>query len=78
MLHARVEPRGVDFADDFIEYRCINCDKSVTGGWEPHLHFQLSWEEPTGNDMPGVVSRDDREWALEKYPDPRIVLGRIY
>lgn len=53
-------------------------DKSVNGGWEPHLHFQLSWEEPEGNDMPGVVARSDRDWALEKYPDPRIVLGPIY
>ena len=53
-------------------------DKSVNGGWEPHLHFQLSWERPEGNDMPGVVAREDREWALEKYPDPRIVLGPLY
>ena len=53
-------------------------DKSVNGGWEPHLHFQLSWEKPEGNDMPGVVAREDREWALEKYPDPRMVLGPLY
>ena len=53
-------------------------DKSVNGGWDPHLHFQLSWEEPEGNDMPGVVARSDRDWALEKYPDPRMVLGPIY
>lgn len=53
-------------------------DKSVNGGWEPHLHFQLSWDEPEGNDMPGVVARSNREWALEKYPDPRMVLGPIY
>ena len=53
-------------------------DKCVNGGWEPHLHFQLSWEEPEGNDMPGVVARSDRDWALEKYPDPRMVLGPIY
>tara|TARA_A100001037_G_C14925849_1_gene533773 strand:- start:222 stop:785 length:564 start_codon:yes stop_codon:yes gene_type:complete len=53
-------------------------DKSVNGGWEPHLHFQLSWEEPSENDMPGVVARGDREWALQKYPDPRMVLGPIY
>ena len=38
----------------------------------------LSWEEPEGNDMPGVVARSDRDWALEKYPDPRMVLGPIY
>jgi murein DD-endopeptidase MepM/ murein hydrolase activator NlpD len=53
-------------------------DKSVNGGWAPHLHFQLSWDEPVENDMPGVVAQEDRDWALEKYPDPRIVLGPIY
>ncbi len=53
-------------------------DKSINGGWEPHLHFQLSWDEPEGNDMPGVVARCDREWALKKYPDPRLVLGPVY
>ena len=53
-------------------------DKSVNGGWEPHLHFQLSWEKPEGNDMPGVVARSDREQALEKYPDQRMVLGPLY
>jgi murein DD-endopeptidase MepM/ murein hydrolase activator NlpD len=50
----------------------------VNGGWEPHLHLQLSWCEPEGNDMPGVVERIDRESALKIYPDPRIVLGPIY
>jgi murein DD-endopeptidase MepM/ murein hydrolase activator NlpD len=53
-------------------------DKSVNGGWAPHLHFQLSWDEPVENDMPGVVAQEDRDWALEKFPDPRIVLGPIY
>ena len=53
-------------------------DKTINGGWEPHLHFQLSWEKPEGNDMPGVVAREDRKWALEKYPDPRMVLGPLY
>jgi murein DD-endopeptidase MepM/ murein hydrolase activator NlpD len=52
--------------------------KEVNGGWSPHLHFQLSWQEPQENDLPGVVSREDREWALEMFPDPRIVLGPIY
>ena len=50
----------------------------VNGGWEPHLHLQLSWNEPDGNDMPGVVERIDRESAMKIYPDPRIVLGPIY
>ncbi|MBJ63229.1 MAG: peptidase M23 [Euryarchaeota archaeon] len=53
-------------------------DKAVNGGWPPHLHFQLSWEAPECNDMPGVVARRDRDWALEKYPDPRMVLGPLY
>jgi len=53
-------------------------DEGVNGGWPPHLHFQLSWEEPDDNDMPGVVAVSEREWALERYPDPRLVLGPIY
>jgi peptidoglycan LD-endopeptidase LytH len=53
-------------------------DKSVNGGWNPHVHLQLSWQEPEGYDMPGVVARSDREWALKTYPDPRMVLGPIY
>ena len=48
------------------------------GGWPPHLHFQLSLQEPDGFDLPGVVSRRDRATALKTYPDPRIVLGQLY
>tara|TARA_B100001996_G_scaffold31269_1_gene23734 strand:- start:4973 stop:5581 length:609 start_codon:yes stop_codon:yes gene_type:complete len=48
------------------------------GGWEPHLHFQLSLIEPVTHDMPGVVSPRDREQALNDYPDPRLVLGQLY
>lgn len=50
----------------------------VNGGWEPHLHFQLSVEDPGEADMPGVVSEEEHGKALEKYPDPRIVLGDLY
>ena len=53
-------------------------DKHENGGWEPHVHFQLSMDEPETHDMPGVVSPEDRDWALLKYPDPRRVLGPIY
>ena len=53
-------------------------DKHENGGWEPHLHFQLSWFDPMTHDMPGVVDPRDRAEALAKYPDPRIVLGPIY
>jgi len=48
------------------------------GGWPPHLHFQLSFIEPKGHDLPGVVHPDDREWALSVFPDPRLVLGPLY
>ena len=53
-------------------------DSTENGGWEPHLHFQLSLVEPTTHDLPGVVAPEDREQALKKYPDPRLVLGPIY
>jgi murein DD-endopeptidase MepM/ murein hydrolase activator NlpD len=52
--------------------------KQVNGGWEPHLHFQLSLEDPGEADMPGVVAEEDREQALQIYPDPRLVLGDLY
>lgn len=48
------------------------------GGWVPHLHFQLSWQDPGRADMPGVVAEHDRWQALRIYPDPRTVLGPIY
>ncbi len=50
----------------------------VNGGWNPHVHFQLSVEKPEQGDMPGVVSQKERQAALKKYPDPRLVLGPIY
>lgn len=53
-------------------------EEHVNGGWIPHLHFQLSVEDPGEADMPGVVSVDDRKQALQTFPDPRIVLGDLY
>ncbi|HET6528601.1 MAG TPA: hypothetical protein VFG39_07595, partial [Balneolaceae bacterium] len=52
--------------------------EEVNGGWAPHLHFQLSVDDPGKADLPGVVSDDEREQALELYPDPRLVLGELY
>lgn len=52
--------------------------QDVNGGWAPHLHFQLSTEDPGEADMPGVVAEEERAEALEKYPDPRLVLGDLY
>ncbi|MFP5459362.1 MAG: peptidoglycan DD-metalloendopeptidase family protein [Bacteriovoracia bacterium] len=53
-------------------------DKSENGGWNPHLHFQLSLSRPVACDMPGAVAAKDREAALKIYPDPRLVLGPLY
>jgi len=54
-------------------------DVHENGGWpNPHVHFQLSIYPPETHDMPGVVSKKDREKALVHYPDPRIVLGQLY
>ena len=52
--------------------------ENQNGGWEPHLHFQLSLIEPRTHDLPGVVSSEDRIQALRVYPDPRIILGQLY
>tara|TARA_B100000029_G_scaffold499129_1_gene569070 strand:- start:199 stop:780 length:582 start_codon:yes stop_codon:yes gene_type:complete len=60
------------------EVICWMGDKHENGGWEPHLHFQLSLVEPETHDMPGVVAPEDREHALTIYPDPRNVLGPLY
>lgn len=48
------------------------------GGWNPHLHFQLSLIEPDTHDLPGAVSAKDRDWARQAFPDPRLVLGPLY
>jgi len=60
------------------EVICWMGDRHENGGWDSHLHFQLSINEPETHDMPGVVNPENREKALEKYPDPRLVLGPIY
>ena len=52
-------------------------DKSVNGGWEPHLHFQLSWEKPEGNDIPGCSKRRPGV-GPRKVSNPRMVLGPLY
>jgi len=52
--------------------------ENENGGWEPHLHFQLSLIEPRTHDLPGVVSFEDRIQALKNYTDPRLILGPLY
>ena len=53
-------------------------DRHENGGWNPHVHFQLSLVRPEVPDLPGAVSDDDRAHALTIYPDPRLVLGPLY
>jgi len=52
-------------------------DESENGNWLPHLHYQLSWNDPGEADMPGVVSVKYRDRALQVYPDPEDVLGSL-
>ena len=52
--------------------------REENGGWNPHVHFQLSWLRPEVPDLPGVVNPADREWARTVFPDPRLVLGPLY
>lgn len=53
-------------------------DRPENGGWNPHLHFQLSLVKPEICDMPGAVSEEKYAEALKIYPDPRLVLGPLY
>jgi peptidoglycan LD-endopeptidase LytH len=53
-------------------------NKSENGGWEPHLHIQISLIEPKTFDLEGVVARENRQQALQQYPDPRLILGELY
>jgi murein DD-endopeptidase MepM/ murein hydrolase activator NlpD len=48
------------------------------GGWPPHVHVQLALERPETHDLPGAVAPADREEALRRYPDPRLLLGPLY
>ena len=52
--------------------------REENGGWNPHLHFQLSLVEPATHDLPGVVNRRDLTAARRVFPDPRLVLGPLY
>ncbi|MGF1632262.1 MAG: peptidoglycan DD-metalloendopeptidase family protein [Phycisphaerae bacterium] len=52
--------------------------RQENGGWNPHLHFQLSLLRPDAFDLPGVVAESQRTWARSVFPDPRLVLGPLY
>lgn len=46
------------------------------GGWNPHLHWQLSWSRPLKIDLPGAVSALDRDSAKLVFPDPTALLTK--
>ena len=73
-----IEGKAVGQKVNVGEVICWMGDKHENGGWEPHLHFQLSLVEPETHDLPGVVAPEDRDNALAIYPDPRNVLGPLY
>ena len=53
-------------------------NKQENGGWPPHVHFQLCLIKPKICDLPGVVSKKNHKIAQKIFPDPRLVLGKIY
>ncbi|HJM55444.1 MAG TPA: peptidoglycan DD-metalloendopeptidase family protein [Poseidonia sp.] len=53
-------------------------DEHENGGWPPHVHIQISLEEPEKCDLPGVVESSQRAKALEIYLDPRLICGPLY
>ncbi len=53
-------------------------DRHENGGWNPHLHLQISLVQPLACDMPGAVSAADLEKALAQFIDPREILGPLY
>ena len=44
------------------------------GGWNPHLHWQLSFLEPLKADLPGAVSKKNYELAKLVFPDPTVLI----
>lgn len=73
-----IEGKKIDQKISRGEVICWLGEKHENGGWEPHLHFQISLIEPKTHDMPGVVDPNFRNNALMNYPDPRLILGPIY
>lgn len=51
-------------------------EKNENGGWNPHLHLQLSLLRPQLVDLPGAVSTNLRESAKKIFPDPSSFLKK--
>lgn len=47
------------------------------GGWPPHVHVQLSWDDPGRPDLPGAAPRAEAAAWMARFPDPEAVLGPL-
>jgi murein DD-endopeptidase MepM/ murein hydrolase activator NlpD len=50
---------------------------SENGGWPPHVHVQLCWDDPGRPDLPGAAPRAEAEAWMARFPDPEAVLGPL-
>ncbi|CAN5640661.1 hypothetical protein BH10BDE1_BH10BDE1_11400 [soil metagenome] len=48
--------------------------KAENGGWNPHLHWQISWLEPVKVDLPGAVAKSRWAIATRVFADPTPLL----
>lgn len=78
LSHASIESLKVDQFLKKGEMIARIGNQYENGGWNPHVHFQISLQKPSCCDLPGAVSKVDQQKALEIYPDPRLILGPIY
>ena len=83
VLHGHLSTKSLDMVEVGESFSAGQIIATIghedeNGGWPPHIHIQLSLEQPTVNDLPGVVKLSDRKLALEKYPDPRLIVGPVY
>lgn len=77
---SRESLNGLNAGDPIIRGQTIGAmgHENENGGWPPHVHIQLSLEEPEKADLPGVVAPENRDQALLNFPDPRNILGMVY
>lgn len=52
-------------------------NEKENGSWPPHLHLQVSTEDPGTADMPGVVSEQELRESRIRFPDPGFLMGNI-
>ena len=83
VLHGHLSTKSLDLVEvgDVITMGQLIAtigNENENGGWPPHIHIQISLDEPVDNDLPGVVKLSDRDEALKTYLDPRLIVGQVY